>query len=156
MKKKLQSLISFSLALALVFMLLPTNTFAASDPTPNLLYLDSNSGVYVYNYQPAAYSLTNGSTTQLKNIFNADGDWDVPAFKRLTINYNLYDYSSVRLTILKMNGSTFEVVYNDIISGYGAGYPVSYMSSSPTKYKVLISGASSTPALLTSYIAYIN
>ena len=57
--------------------LLPTNAFAASEPTPTLLYVDSNSNTYVYSFQPTAYNLTYGVTTQLKNIFDTDGDWNV-------------------------------------------------------------------------------
>ncbi len=155
MKRSFKSLISISLVLTLMFMvLLPANAFAASEPTPTLLYVDSSSETYVYSFQPTAYNLTYGVTTQLKNIFDTDGDWNVPAYKEFTINYNLYNYGSVRLTILKMNGSTFDIVYNNTISGYGSGYSFTNNSSSTSKYRVLITG---DPAgTLTSYIASIK
>ncbi|WOO37422.1 hypothetical protein R2R35_02700 [Anaerocolumna sp. AGMB13020] len=153
MKKSLKRILVLTFLVVLLVTAPTTTALAAS--TPALLYVDySNGSTFVYSYQPAAYTLSYGVSTQLLNIFNSNGDWIVPAYKTFHIQYSLYDSSTVRLTILKMSGSTFEVVYNSASTNYGLGYSFTNNSSSDATYRVLVSGESN--ALLTSYIASIK
>ena len=156
MKKFLKRLVTLSLALVIVFSALSTTALAAVFPEPYLLYYDFNENTYVYSYQPEAYHLTSGVTAQLKNTGYDDGGWIVPAYQRITINYKLYNKSSVKVTVIKSNGSNTEIVFNGVMdSSYGSAVSFINNDSTPATYRVYVSGQTGD-AYLTSYIVNIK
>lgn len=72
-----------------------------------------------------------------------DGRWIVPPFKTLTFKYDLANYSNYWLTVLRVKGnsSQFEVVSNDLMSGYGGGFQTGSYSEE-VSYKILITSQS--------------
>ncbi len=152
MKKVLSRIMAF--ALAAVLFTAPTITQAATvttseatvsastTSTPTLIvYTDT---VKYYDYRPDSYYLSNGASTGLDDvIFGNNGNWVVPAFTRLNFSFDLQTSSSYRITVLKMNGSTFDVVMNDVFTGYGSGFDLPVLATN-AEYKILLTGVTNT------------
>lgn len=129
------------LALAMTLFVLPASTALAASNPELIVYIPGV--VAYYDYRPDPYYLRSNTTTQLGNtVLDVNGDWVIPDFSNAWFHVELKNYSTYRLTVLKMNGSYFEVIHNDVHSGYGLGF--GFPVTTEARYRILLTALTDT------------